>query len=116
MIFLVMSLAVSPMLRADPKDVPFAALSLDAGAQTPGGIVNMGDGLLAQMTAGMPGVESPIKWSVLSSRTELDSALKNNEYYGALVIPADFSAKQAVAAAGHGMPPKWKSLSTKAKT
>ncbi|MCL1853912.1 MAG: ABC transporter permease [Peptococcaceae bacterium] len=105
-IFLVMSLAVSPILRANPKDVPFAVLTLDAGAQGPTGEMNMGAEMVSRMTAGQSGAESPIQWSVLSSRGELDAALDANEYYGALVFSADFTAKQFAAAAGLGDAPE----------
>ena len=106
-VFLIMSLAVSPLLRATPKDVPFAVVTLDKGVQTPAGdSMNMGAALVKKLSDGLPGQESPIKWSELSSQKEVDTALENNTYYGALVIPADFSIKQAAAAAGNGEAPQ----------
>lgn len=40
------------------------------------------------------GEESPIQWTRLSSKEELDQAMSNNELYGAMVIPRDFSQRQ----------------------
>jgi len=94
-IFCVMSLVVYPILNATPKDIPFAILSLDDGAQTPAGEVNIGDELVKNISEGLPvaeGQESPIAFTVLDSQAALDEAMENNEYYGAIVIPADFSA------------------------
>jgi len=102
-VFCVMSLVVYPILNATPKNIPFALLSLDEGAKTPAGSVNMGDALVENLSAGLPvaeGQESPIAFTVLDSQEALDEAMENNEYYGAIVIPANFTvdtlaAKQA---------------------
>jgi hypothetical protein len=94
-VFCVMSLVVYPILNATPKNIPFALLSLDEGAKTPLGNVNMGDALVENLSAGLPvaeGQESPIAFTVLDSQEALDEAMENNEYYGAIVIPADFTA------------------------
>jgi hypothetical protein len=96
-VFFIMSIMMYPMLNANPKDVPFAVLSLDEGATTPAGELNLGDKLVENMSAGLPDVESPIEWTVLDSQEALDKGFADNAYYGALVIPADFSAKQAAA-------------------
>jgi hypothetical protein len=98
-IFCVMSLVVYPILNAAPKDVPFAALSLDEGADTPAGHVNAGEAILQNITgaAAVAGVESPIAWTVVESQAELDAALEDNEYYGALIVPAGFTQAQVAA-------------------
>ncbi|MDR1712714.1 MAG: hypothetical protein LBR39_00940 [Coriobacteriales bacterium] len=101
-IFCVMSLVVYPILNAAPKDVPFALLNLDEGADTPAGYVNAGEAIVENMTGGaaLPaGQESPIVWTVFDSQSALDEALENNEFYGALIIPAGFTADTAAAKA-----------------
>jgi len=96
-VFFIMSIMMYPMLNANPKDVPFAVLSLDEGTTTPAGELKLGDKLVENMSAGLPGVEAPVEWTVLDSQKALDKGFADNAYYGALVIPADFSAKQAAA-------------------
>jgi hypothetical protein len=104
----IFSLVVAPMLRANPKDVPFAIATLDEGATTPAGDINLGAALVQQLTSGaaLPtGQASPLAWTQLDSEAAVDAALDGNEYYGALIIPADFSQSQAAAQAGLGDPP-----------
>jgi len=97
-IFCVMSLVVYPMLNAAPKDIPFAVLSLDEGMETPAGAVNAGDAIVETLTSGTQlaeSQESPILWKIFDNQKDLDAALENNEVYGAIVIPADFTSGQA---------------------
>ncbi|MDR1824011.1 MAG: ABC transporter permease [Bifidobacteriaceae bacterium] len=104
----IMSLVVAPMLRANPKDVPFAITTLDEGAATPNGDINLGAALVQQLTssATLPtGQTSPLAWTQLDGEAAVNAALDNNEYYGAVVIPAGFSQAQAAAQAGQGDPP-----------
>ncbi len=100
-----------PMLNGTPKNVPYAALSLDEGATNMGATVNVGDQLVSKLTdpdaaatLSTTGIsssdedsETPIKWTVLNSQQELDEAMNGNDYYGAIVIPKDFTAKQLAA-------------------
>ncbi|MDR1806331.1 MAG: ABC transporter permease [Propionibacteriaceae bacterium] len=103
----VFSLVVAPMLRATPRDVPIAVASLDTGATTPAGDLNLGATLVGQLTAAAAaaGDAAPIAWTQLDSEAAVDAALDDNEYYGAVVIPADFSQAQAAAQAGTGEAP-----------
>ena len=93
----VMSVMFYPMANMEMKGLPFAVLSLDEGVQTPQGDVNVGDTLVENITsatAAEDGEESPIAWTKVGSQKELDEALENGEYYGAIIVPADFSAQQ----------------------
>jgi hypothetical protein len=112
-IFCVFGLAMYPNLHAAPKDVPFAIVSLDEGAETPAGALNLGDQMATALVSGIApaaddatapaaGAASPIAWTRLDSQAALDQALEDNEYYGAIVLPTDFSATQAAAQAGAG--------------
>ena len=105
-VFCILALVMYPMLNAIPKNVPFALLNLDEGVDMPTGAVNMGNEITKTMLEGVElqeGVESPLAWTEFTSETELNAALENNEFYGAIIIPADFTAAQmAVAAASAG--------------
>lgn len=89
-----------PMLNATPEHVPFAIVSLDEGAGNAGVEVNAGRQIVDRLTgsdaSGEDG-ESPIDWIVFETKAELDKALEGNDYYGAIVIPKDFTAKQLAA-------------------
>ncbi len=99
-----MSLLMFPMLRSEPANVPFAILSLDEGAQTAAGQVNAGQALVDKVTGaaqddsgasdGASAVESPISWTVFTSQSEYDDALESSQFYGGIVIPADFTQTQ----------------------
>jgi hypothetical protein len=86
-----------PNVSMTPKDLPFAILNLDEGAETPQGSVNAGEAIIENITS-MESSETdskmPVIWTEISSQAELDEALENNEYYGALIIPADFTQSQ----------------------
>lgn len=104
----VMALMFYPMLNMAPRDMPFAVMSQDEGAQTPQGDVNAGEAMADKLVdAEAPaGQESaPIEWHRVSSQDELEAAVADNQYYGALTIPADFTQKQALAQAGEGEAP-----------
>ncbi|WRS29226.1 ABC transporter permease [Actinomycetaceae bacterium MB13-C1-2] len=103
----VMALIFYPILNMKPQELPFAIVSLDEGAETPAGDMNAGEMMVTGLTtAETPdGETAPISWELMSSQADLDAALENNDYYGALVIPADFTEKQMLAQAGQGEAP-----------
>lgn len=118
------SLMFYPMANMQVKNLPFAILCLDEGVDTEEGYVNLGplvaDKLIeatedscssnsstsasasdsssdaANTTNNSSSItsDSPISWVRVSSQEELDRGLANNEYFGALVIPRDFSKAQ----------------------
>lgn len=97
LIFCVLGLAIAPMLHMSPKNMPVAVVNLDEGAELPTGetfvagdqIVDNIDELVSENS---DEGDAPIKFTVLKSREELDASI--DEYYGALVIPADFTERQ----------------------
>ncbi len=99
-IFCVLGTAIAPLLRMAPKEMPVAIVNLDEGAQLPAGNTFVAGDLVVENLQGATdeaaagGDEVPMVWTELSSRLELDEALAAGEYYGALVIPADFSESQ----------------------
>ena len=104
----VMALMFYPILHMSPKELPFAVLSLDKGATTPQGEVNAGTMMsdkLVNAEAPADGTTAPIAWHLVETQQELDEAIANNEYFGALTIPADFTQGQALAQLGQGEAP-----------
>lgn len=92
----IFSLIFYPMANMEMKNLPFAIVCLDEGVETSEGDVNLGDLVVNKITESTAeeGEESPIQWTRLSSQEELDQAMSNNEFYGAMVIPRDFSQRQ----------------------
>lgn len=102
-----------PMANMELKHMPFAVVCLDEGAELPTGNVNVGEQMADALASGdasaLAGsqdgedgesasgldVSEAIEWTVLSSEKELEEALVNNEYYGAIVIPKDFTLVNA---------------------
>lgn len=112
----VMSLALYPMLNAQPNNVPMAIVSLDKGVITPAGSVNAGDKMVEKMTDTSGSDEDAvIKWSQLKTRQAADRALKNNDYYGAVIIPDDFTSKQMAAQTGQADAPTLKIIINQGK-
>ena len=95
----VMSVMFYPMANMEMKGLPFAMLSLDEGVEGPQGTVNAGDALIENVTAAADAGdgESPIAWTQVGSQEELDEALENGEFYGALIVPEGFSVGQMAA-------------------
>lgn len=92
----IFSLIFYPMANMEMKNLPFAIVCFDEGVETSEGDVNLGDLVVNKITESTAeeGEESPIQWTRLSSQEELDQAMSNNEFYGAMVIPRDFSQRQ----------------------
>lgn len=90
------SLMFYPMVHMELKDLPFAMVSLDEGVETSEGDVNIGSLVADNITqaTGEEGQEMPLAWKSYDSQEALDQALANNELYGAIVVPADFSQSQ----------------------
>lgn len=108
----ILSLAVSPLLRADPHNVPFAIVNLDKGATTIAGTSNIGETLTDNLISGEASLtgddeddsntsmQDAISWTQLGSESELQDALDNNGYYGGIVIPTNFTSQQVSSAVG----------------
>lgn len=101
----VMALMFYPIVNMAPKELPFAVLNLDTGTQTPQGEVNAGETMaenLVGSSASGGNEVAPIAWNRITSQADLDNAIAENKYYGALAIPANFTQGQALAQAGQG--------------
>ncbi|MDO4854791.1 MAG: ABC transporter permease [Coriobacteriia bacterium] len=122
----VLSVAVGPMLRAEPHNVPFAIVNLDKGATTITGSANVGQTLTDKLLNGesslgnigsssdesdesdssTSSMADAISWTQLKSKEELSAAFDANELYGGIVIPSNFTSQQASSAVGLGKAPE----------
>ncbi|GBG09055.1 phage infection protein [Paenibacillus agaridevorans] len=100
LVLFIFVLALYPSATMKPVLLPIAIVNLDEGAALPDGTaVNMGDQLVEQMKQASgkaaEGEASPVKWVQLESAEAAREGMDNRDYYGAMIIAADFSAKQA---------------------
>lgn len=119
----ILGLAISPILRANPNEVPFAIVNLDKGATTIAGTSNVGKTLTDKLVSGDASLSGSdeseeddasgssassanITWTQLSSEEELNQALDDNRFYGGIVIPANFTSQQMSTQVGLGNAPK----------
>ena len=115
----ILGLVMAPMLRADPSEVPFIIVNLDEGATTMAGTTNVGETLTEALLDGdsssllgdgdeddgsVSSVSTSVSmvWTQLESEEEALAALGNQDYYGAFVIPENFTAQQMSATLGVG--------------
>ncbi len=89
------SLMFWPMTHMQIKNLPFAIVSLDEGAEMAGQEVNIGDTIvdsIIESTDTSDDDEDPMMtWTRLDGADELNEAVDNVEYYGIMVIPEDYS-------------------------
>lgn len=135
-LFCIMSLVITPLLVASPHDVPFAIVSLDKGAGAGMDEANIGDLLVESLTSDdedddANGISlgqdsddaegddstdtSSITWTELATEEDAERAIESNEYYGALVIPEDFTAAYAYNKIGIGEAPTIRVILNRAK-
>ncbi|OZG66445.1 ABC-2 family transporter protein [Bifidobacterium hapali] len=100
-----MALIFYPMMNAQVRQLPVAILSLDEGASTAQGDVNVGDTMVKKLTGASSDVssdnsssdsadEQPMVWTEVASQGDLDKGFADHEYYAAITISKDFTAKQ----------------------
>ncbi|MGO4539154.1 YhgE/Pip domain-containing protein [Paenibacillus sp. 2TAB19] len=97
-VLFIFSLTSIPSINPAPKQLPIAIVNEDEGVDIPNqGNVNMGELIIqnAQAAASATDEEAPIKWVAVGSDEEVQAGLNDQQYYAALVIPADFSRNQA---------------------
>ncbi|MFE8696099.1 YhgE/Pip domain-containing protein [Cytobacillus sp. FJAT-53684] len=98
-VILIFSLTLFPSVQPQPKNLPIAIVNEDEGVQIPNQAkMNMGEAIVEMIQKSSPSIrdeDSAVKWVEVKSEEEVQKGLDNQKYYGALVIPKDFSAKQA---------------------
>lgn len=92
-------LTLIPSVQQKPKNLPIALVNEDIGVVIPQqGKVNMGNtitNMLKKNITSTDGEASPVKWIDVESKEDVLKGLDNQEYYGALIIPKNFSQKQS---------------------
>ena len=128
-LFCLLGTVVAPMLHAEPRSMPFAIVNLDQGATTVLGSNNVGDTLTDNLMSGEASLVSSdddegssdddssmdISWTELDSEQDALDALANNEYYGAIIIPANFTSQQMSTLVGSSSAPELKVYLNKGK-
>lgn len=98
-IIFIFSLTLFPSVQPQPKNLPIAIVNEDQGVQIPDQPkMNMGETLVEKiqtMSKSNTDEDPPVKWIEVKSTEAVQKGLDSQEYYAALVIPEDFSAKQA---------------------
>lgn len=96
-IIFIFSLTLFPSVQPQPKNLPIAIVNEDHGVEIPNQPkVNMGQTIVDMIQKSSKNDEDPIvKWVDVKSMDAAQKGLDNQKYYAALVIPKDFSAKQA---------------------
>jgi YhgE/Pip-like protein len=74
-------------------NMPLAIVNEDAGIS--GQPVNLGQQVVAAVMAGDAQLGDAVKWTQLGGREEALARLREDKYYAALVLPADYSARLA---------------------
>lgn len=98
-IIFIFSLTLFPSVQPQPKNLPIAIVNEDQGVEIPNQPkMNIGQTIVEMIQKNSKSTtdEDPaVKWVVVKTEKEAQNGMDNQEYYAALVIPKDFSAKQA---------------------
>ncbi|WHY31871.1 YhgE/Pip domain-containing protein [Bacillus wiedmannii] len=97
LVVFIFSLTLFPTVQPQPKNLPIAIVNEDQGVEIPNQPkMNMGQTIVDNMKKTLKSEEEPaVKWVEVKNKESVQKGLNNQEYYAALVIPKDFSAKQA---------------------
>ncbi|EJQ50729.1 YhgE/Pip domain-containing protein [Bacillus cereus BAG6X1-2] len=97
LIVFIFSLTLFPTVQPQPKNLPIAIVNEDQGVEIPNQPkMNMGQKIVDTMKKSSKSDEEPaVKWIEVKNKEAVQKGLNNKEYYAALVIPKEFSAKQA---------------------
>lgn len=96
-VIFIFSLTLFPSVQPQPKNMPIAIVNEDEGmeiANQPK--VNMGESIVNMIQKSSQTEEgNAVNWVEVKSIEAVQKGLDNKKYYASLVIPKDFSAKQA---------------------
>ncbi|MGM9988544.1 MAG: YhgE/Pip domain-containing protein [Bacillaceae bacterium] len=100
LITFIFSVVQIPTAKQAPKNVPIAIVNEDVGVDVPTkGKVNFGETIVDLMNKtakeATGEAEPAVKWIAVSDFQKAKKGMDNQDYYGALVIPKDYSLKQA---------------------
>ncbi len=97
LVVFIFSLTLFPTVQPQPKNLPIAIVNEDQGVEIPNQPkMNMGKTIVDNMKKTSKSEKEPVvKWVEVKDKESVQKGLNNQEYYAALVIPKDFSTKQA---------------------
>ncbi|MBJ8054148.1 DUF3533 domain-containing protein [Bacillus cereus] len=97
LVVFIFSLTLFPSVQPKPKNLPIAIVNEDQGVEIPNQAkMNMGQTIVDMIKKTSKTDEEPVvKWVEVKNKESVQKGLNNQEYYAALVIPKDFSVKQA---------------------
>ncbi|WP_341519714.1 YhgE/Pip domain-containing protein [Bacillus paramobilis] len=97
LVVFIFSLTLFPTVQPQLKNLPIAIVNEDQGVEIPNQPkMNMGQTIVDNMKKTSKSEEEPaVKWVEVKNKESVQKGLNNQEYYAALVIPKDFSTKQA---------------------
>ncbi|MFE5426112.1 YhgE/Pip domain-containing protein [Peribacillus simplex] len=98
-VIFIFSLTLFPSVQPQPKNLPIAIVNEDEGVEIPNQPkMNMGQTIVEMIqksSAPTKEKDPAVKWVEVDSIEAVQKGLDNQKYYAALVIPKDFSPKQA---------------------
>ncbi|MEH7378036.1 YhgE/Pip domain-containing protein [Neobacillus drentensis] len=98
-VIFIFSLTLFPSVQPQPKNLPIAIVNEDEGVQIPNQPeMNMGKTIVEAMQKNSKATtdeDTAVRWVEVITAEEAQKGMDNQKYYAALVIPKDFSAKQA---------------------
>ena len=98
-VIFIFSLTLFPSVQPQPKNLPVAIVNEDEGAELPNQQnMNMGKTIVDMVNKSSKtstDEEPAVKWVEVKNMKDVQQGLDHQDYYAALVIPKDFSAKQA---------------------
>jgi YhgE/Pip-like protein len=75
------------------KDLPIALVNEDRGGDVAGEKANLGDRVVEKVTAPDSPAADTVDWVQPDTRSEALKGIGNDEYYGAIVIPKDYTKR-----------------------
>jgi YhgE/Pip-like protein len=90
--------------RENLEDLPIALVNEDRGADLAGEDVNLGDRVVENVTNPDSPAAGTVDWVRPDTRSEALKAIGNGEYYGAIVIPEDYTQRISVLAGPPRLP------------
>ncbi|MFC9601292.1 YhgE/Pip domain-containing protein [Peribacillus butanolivorans] len=96
-VIFIFSLTLFPSVQPQPKNLPIAIVNEDEGIEFPNQPkVNMGKSIVNMIQkSSQTEEETAVNWVEVKGIEAVQKGLDKKKYYAALVIPKDFSAKQA---------------------
>lgn len=97
-VIFIFSLTLFPSVQPQPKNLPIAIVNEDQGVQIPNQPkMNMGQTIVEMMqkNSKTKNEDPAVKWVKVKTAEDAQKGMDNQKYYATLVIPKDFSAKQA---------------------